>query len=102
MALYEYRCANCGTTFERRMPMTDVLQFVPCPSCGQQAQKLMGTFVVVGRAEPTEADKPPPWERGEDDDFDFDGEGHSHTHDHGHSHDHGHGHSHDHGHDHVH
>ncbi|GBD23508.1 hypothetical protein HRbin29_01174 [bacterium HR29] len=96
MALYEYRCAGCGTTFEKRMPMKDVLQFLPCPSCGQQAQKLMGTFVVVGRAEPGEEDKPPPWERGEEDDFDFDedGNGHSHTHDHGHSHSHTHDHVH--------
>lgn len=97
MALYEYRCPQCGTTFEKRMPMREVLQFVPCPSCGQQAQKQMGTFVVVGRAEETEADKPPPWEREGGDDFDFDdenGHGHSHSHGHGHSHPHDHGHTH--------
>ena len=88
MALYEYRCQQCETTFEKRMPMTEVLEFVPCPSCGGQAKKLMGTFVVVGRAEPSEADKPPPWERegSEEDDFDLESD----FGDHGHSHEHPH------------
>lgn len=76
------------------MPMSDVLQLIPCPSCGKQAQKTLGGFAVVGRAEASIGDGPAPWEDGGggDDDFgDFGGDdgGLGHSHDFG-----GHGHSH--------
>lgn len=85
MALYEYHCQKCGTRFEKRMPMSEVLQLVPCPSCKAQAKKVLGNFALVGNSEPGLADGPAPWdsEGGADDD-----------HGHGHSHDAGHGHSH--------
>jgi|GEM_PF-856409 len=98
MALYEYLCSHCGTRTEKRMPMSDVLQLIPCPSCGKQAKKIWGNFAVVGRAEPGIEDGPAPWEdSGDDGDDGLDGGGHSHSHDHGHSHSHDHGHSHSHG-----
>jgi putative FmdB family regulatory protein len=84
MALYEYHCDACGARTEKRMPMSDVLQSVPCGSCGKPAKKLIGQFAVVGRAEAGLGDGPAPWENGGggDDDFgmddDFGGHGHSH------------------------
>ncbi len=89
MALYEYLCPACGARTERRMPMSDVLQLVPCSQCGKQARKIVGNFAIVGRSEPGLGDGPAPWEdRGDDDGFgdalgdmgsggDF-GHGHSH------------------------
>ncbi|WP_322796394.1 zinc ribbon domain-containing protein [Tepidiforma sp.] len=95
MALYEYVCSSCGTRTEKRMPMSDVLQFIPCPACGKQAAKAFGRFAVTGNAQPGIEDGPAPWERegGEDG-----GEGHTHEWGGGHSHSHGHGHSHGHSH----
>ncbi|MBE7519245.1 MAG: zinc ribbon domain-containing protein [Thermoflexaceae bacterium] len=96
MALYEYYCEGCGARTERRMPMSDVLQFVPCPKCGKQAKKIVGNFAIVGRAEAGIGDGPAPWDDGGADLGD--GGGHGHSHDfggHGHSHGPGgHGHSH--------
>ncbi len=66
------------------MPMSDVLQVVPCASCGKQARKVIGGFAVVGRAEASLGDGPAPWDGdgGADDggglDDDFGGHGHSH------------------------
>jgi putative FmdB family regulatory protein len=89
MALYEYQCGACGTRTEKRMPMADVLQLIPCPSCGKQAKKTIGGFAVVGIAAEGIGDGPAPWDDGGDgddgDDFggggpphDFGGHGHSH------------------------
>lgn len=91
MALYEYLCPACGTRTEKRMPMSDVLQTVPCSKCGKQAAKTIGQFAFVGQAREGVGDGLPPWESGDDDDF-----GGGHDHDwggHGHSHGPG-GHSH--------
>ena len=90
MALYEYLCDACGTSIEKRMPMSDVLQVVDCPGCGKKAKKRIGSFAVLGRAEAGLGDGPAPWEDGGDagEDFDMDG-GLGHSHDFG-----GHGHSH--------
>lgn len=86
MALYEYKCGGCGEVFEKRMPMSDALQSVPCPKCKKQAKKVMGNFAVVGRAEAGIEDGPAPWEDGGDDFGDeFGGMGDDITH-HGHSH----------------
>lgn len=70
------------------MPMSDVLQFIPCPKCGKQAQKIIGGFAVTGRAGAGVEDGPAPWdaEGGGDgglDTADFGGHGHGHGHSHG-------------------
>ena len=84
MALYEYVCSACGTHTEKRMPMSDVLQVIPCSSCGKQAQKVLGGWAVVGRADASLGDGAAPWDSDGDgggDDFgadDFGGHGHSH------------------------
>lgn len=99
MALYEYRCPACDERFEKRMPMGDVPQLLPCPSCGAKARKVIGGFALVGRAEAGVGDGPAPWEDGGANDA-GDGDADDITH-HGHSHGPG-GHSHGHGHAHPH
>ena len=44
MALYEYRCADCGTEFEQRKPMREADSPAECPSCGKQAARLPSVF----------------------------------------------------------
>ena len=95
MALYEYLCPSCGKRTEKRMPMSDVLQLIPCAHCGKQAKKTIGGFAVLGRAEASIGDGPAPWDDDGDDSGagdDFGGGGHSHDFG-GHSHGPG-GHSH--------
>lgn len=55
------------------MPMSDVLQSVPCGSCGKQAKKVIGNFAVVGIAEPGFGDGPAPWDDGGEGGDDFGG-----------------------------
>jgi putative FmdB family regulatory protein len=93
MALYEYLCSGCGVRTEKRMPMSDVVQAISCPACGQEARKTIGSFIVVGSAEAGLGDGPAPWDSddGGDDDFgggdfgggDFGGGGFGHGHSHG-------------------
>lgn len=83
MALYEYLCASCNSRFEKRMPMADVLQLVPCPKCKKQARKVLGGFSVVGRSSGGSDFDFGEDDDGGDDDFggggdDFGGHGHSH------------------------
>jgi len=88
MALYEYLCAACGTRTDKRMPMSDVLQQIPCPKCGKQARKTMGSWSVVGGTQAGVEDGPAPWDSdGGGDDFGgeglgggFDMGGHGHSH----------------------
>lgn len=86
MALYEYACAACGTRTEKRMPMADVLQSIPCPKCKKLARKVIGGFAVVGVSDASVGDGPAPWDDdGGDSDAGMDagagmdfGHGHSH------------------------
>ena len=78
MALYEYACAACGAHFEKRVPMSEVLQIVPCDSCGKPAKKTLGNFAVVGIADASFGDGAAPWDNDGGDDDDFGGHGHSH------------------------
>ena len=89
MALYEYLCPACGARTERRMPMSGVLQMVPCGKCGKQAHKVLGNFAVVGRSEAGIEDGPAPWEDGGDDGGLDDMGGAAHSHDFGPGHSHG-------------
>ncbi len=87
MALYEYLCGSCGNRFEKRMPMSEVLQLVPCPNCKKKAKKVIGSFAIVGVADSSLGDGPAPWEDGGDMPGMGGGDhGHSHGGDHGHSH----------------
>ena len=54
MALYEYRCGDCGYTFEALVLSTD--EQPGCPACGSEnLEKLFSTFAVS-----TKASSPPP------------------------------------------
>ena len=64
MALYEYKCAACGTLTEKRMPMSTVTQTLKCPNCGKMARKTIGNFAVVGLSSASVSDGVPPWEGG--------------------------------------
>ena len=35
MPIYEYRCNDCGTEFEKRVPRASDGPSVRCPSCGE-------------------------------------------------------------------
>jgi putative FmdB family regulatory protein len=89
MALYEYICPDCGTRTDKRMPMTDVLQSIPCPHCGKTARKALGGWAVVGVAQAGVGDGPPPWDGDDGGLGDMGDLGGGHSHDFG-----GHGHSH--------
>jgi putative FmdB family regulatory protein len=39
VAVYDYRCDDCGR-FEQRMPMGTATAAVACPSCGQDAKRI--------------------------------------------------------------
>ena len=39
MAIYDYRCDECGR-FEQRMPMGTATATVACPSCGRDAKRI--------------------------------------------------------------
>lgn len=39
MAFYEYQCAKCGTSFEKRVSISDRAKSVPCPTCGSKRVK---------------------------------------------------------------
>ena len=39
MAIYDYRCDDCGR-FEQRMPMGTATATVACPSCGRDAKRI--------------------------------------------------------------
>ena len=60
MALYEYNCPHCGTTFEKRMPMSEVKQRAACPKCKKMAKKTFGNFAVVGGSKAGFGDGPAP------------------------------------------
>ena len=44
MALYEYRCTDCGNEFEQRKPMSEADSPSECPSCGKEAARLPSVF----------------------------------------------------------
>ena len=75
MALYEYICPSCGTHTDKRMPMSEALQLIPCPKCGKQAKKAIGGFAVVGIAQESFGDGPAPWDSDDGGDDDFGGMG---------------------------
>jgi putative FmdB family regulatory protein len=48
MALYEYRCRTCDTTFELRRPMAEANAPATCPDGHDGAVRLMSVFAAVG------------------------------------------------------
>jgi putative FmdB family regulatory protein len=54
MPVYEYRCPECTSLFEKRVSFADAAadaaRDVPCPNCGTSARKLLSTFAAIGVA----------------------------------------------------
>lgn len=55
MPVYEYRCPECTSLFEKRVSFADSSLDMPCPSCGTAARKLLSTFAAIGTAGGSEA-----------------------------------------------
>lgn len=50
MPRYEYRCRECGATYELRRPMAESDAPAPCPEGHQDTVKLLSTVAVGGTA----------------------------------------------------
>jgi putative FmdB family regulatory protein len=48
--LYEYRCRQCDTVFDARLPMSRVDEPQACPSGHVDAVRLLSVFASTGRA----------------------------------------------------
>ena len=50
MPMYEYRCRDCGATFDELVPSAQVSDSeIACPYCGEHAaEKLMSAFASSG------------------------------------------------------
>jgi putative FmdB family regulatory protein len=48
MALYEYRCRTCDTTFELRRPMAEANAPAACPDGHGDVVRLLSAFAAVG------------------------------------------------------
>jgi len=45
MPIYEFKCKNCGNTFEQLCFASDDQDHMPCPSCGEEkSERLLSTF----------------------------------------------------------
>lgn len=49
MPIYEYRCNNCGTSFDARRSMAEADAPIACPNCGSMdARRLISLFAAIG------------------------------------------------------
>lgn len=60
MALYEYLCLDCRTSFELRRAMGEADRSVTCPSGHTEVRRKLSTFVSVGATASAGADRPGP------------------------------------------
>jgi putative FmdB family regulatory protein len=54
VAVYEYRCGDCGT-FERSMPMGTATESARCPTCGGDANRVFSVPMTYRTAKPLAA-----------------------------------------------
>lgn len=52
MPVYEYRCADCASTFEKLVPMSANGAPSECPDCGGRSDKLLSMFAAHGSERP--------------------------------------------------
>lgn len=52
MPMYEYRCRNCGHSFDELITSSSIAdEDIECPKCGKyQSEKLMSAFASSGGA----------------------------------------------------
>ncbi len=54
MPLYEYRCKNCGESFEKLRRMSEADQGIDCPHCqSEEVERLLSSFATGGCSAPT-------------------------------------------------
>jgi putative FmdB family regulatory protein len=54
MPLYEYRCHQCGASFEKLRRMADADRDFECPECqSEEVERLLSTFAAGGCASPS-------------------------------------------------
>jgi putative FmdB family regulatory protein len=58
MAVYEYRCTTCETSFELRRAMSESNEPATCPSGHVGAKRLLSVFASVGGANPGSSGSP--------------------------------------------
>jgi putative FmdB family regulatory protein len=51
MPIYEYRCASCGSKFDKRLSMSAADSQIYCPSCGSEARRLLSVFAAFRKSE---------------------------------------------------
>ena len=51
MAIYEYRCSDCGI-FERSMPMGTATRSATCPTCGRDAKRAYSVPMTYRTSKP--------------------------------------------------
>ncbi len=51
MPIYEYRCAGCGSKFDKRLSMSASDTPVSCPDCGAEARRLLSVFAAFRKGE---------------------------------------------------
>ena len=58
MPIYEYRCQDCGTKFEKLVRRSEASE-TECPSCGQKhLQQEFSTFAAHANGSPKSSDAP--------------------------------------------
>ena len=55
MPVYEYRCPDCASQFEKLVPLFTNGGHFPCPDCGRPADKQFSTFASLGLERETPA-----------------------------------------------
>ncbi|WP_147257800.1 FmdB family zinc ribbon protein [Pseudonocardia hierapolitana] len=55
MPRYDFRCRECGSTFEVSRPMADASEPARCPDGHDDTVKLLSTVAVGGRGGPAPA-----------------------------------------------
>ena len=59
MPIYEYRCQDCGTKFEKLVRRSDDASENACPSCGKNhLQQEYSTFAAHANGSPKAAERP--------------------------------------------
>ena len=51
MPIYEYRCVDCDSKFDKRMSMAASDSRVSCPECGAEARRLLSVFAAFRKGE---------------------------------------------------
>jgi len=59
MPIYEYRCQECGTRFEKLVRRASDVPEIACPSCGQkQLEQELSTFAAHAGGSSKQSDVP--------------------------------------------